>query len=120
MEPVPGNKKPTVTNVRLPTHLVPQNYKLELVPFIIPDNFTIRGYVEIEMDCTQSAFNVTLHVADLSIENDTVVVMENNGYKLDVNSISYDLDREFFIVNLNPSLIAGKTYVIKIHYTAYL
>ena len=39
--------KTKVTDVRLPTHLVPLNYKIELVPFIIPDNFTIKGYVEV-------------------------------------------------------------------------
>ena len=33
--------------MRLPTHLEPLTYRLELVPFIIPDNFTIRGLVEI-------------------------------------------------------------------------
>ena len=39
--------KPKVTDVRLPSHLVPLNYKLDLVPFIILDNFTIRGYAEV-------------------------------------------------------------------------
>ena len=46
-ESKPATYKPKVTNVRLPTHLVPLKYKLELVPFIIPDNFTIRGYAEV-------------------------------------------------------------------------
>ena len=41
--------KTKVTDVRLPTHLVPLNYKIELVPFIIPDNFTIKGYVEVSV-----------------------------------------------------------------------
>ena len=41
--------KPKVTDVRLPTHLVPLNYKIQLVPFIIPDNFTIKGYVEVSV-----------------------------------------------------------------------
>eukprot|EP00092_Neocalanus_flemingeri_P064412 GFUD01078167.1.p1 GENE.GFUD01078167.1~~GFUD01078167.1.p1 ORF type:complete len:930 (-),score=265.24 GFUD01078167.1:347-3136(-) len=109
-----------VTDVRLPTHLVPLDYKLELVPFITPDNFTIRGYAEIEMNCTESAFNVTLHAADITIENDTVKVMEKDGDNVDIFNYDYDLDREFFIVNLNAGLLAGKTYVIKIHYTAYL
>ena len=36
-----------LTDVRLPRHLVPLKYKLELVPFIIPDNFTIRGFAEV-------------------------------------------------------------------------
>jgi hypothetical protein len=42
-------KKAKVTDVRLPRHLVPVNYKLELVPFIIPDNFSIRGYAEVSV-----------------------------------------------------------------------
>ena len=45
-EPEPTTKA-KVTDVRLPRHLVPVNYKLELVPFIIPDNFSIRGYAEV-------------------------------------------------------------------------
>ena len=72
------------------------------------------------MECTESAFNVTLHAADLTIENDTVTVMEKDGEEIAIFNVDYDLDREFFILNLNAGLLAGKTYVIKIHYTAYL
>ena len=36
-----------LTDVRLPRHLVPLKYKLELVPFIVPDNFTIRGFAQV-------------------------------------------------------------------------
>ena len=64
-----------VTDVRLPSHLEPVNYKLDLVPFLIPDNFTIRGYVEIEVVCRVSASNITLHAADLNIDNKTVEVV---------------------------------------------
>ena len=64
-----------VTDVRLPSHLEPVNYKLDLVPFLIPDNFTIRGYVEIEVVCRVSASNITLHAADLKIDNKTVEVV---------------------------------------------
>ena len=64
-----------VTDVRLPSHLEPVNYKLDLVPFILPDNFTIRGYVEIEVVCRVSASNITLHAADLNIDNKTVEVV---------------------------------------------
>ena len=64
-----------VTDVRLPSHLEPVNYKLDLVPFLIPDNFTIRGYVEIEVVCRVSASNITLHAADLNIDDKTVKVV---------------------------------------------
>jgi len=119
-EPEHTTAKAKLTDVRLPTHLVPLKYKLELVPFIIPDNFTIRGYAEIEMNCTESAYNVTLHAADLAIENDTVAIMEKGGNHVDIFKIDYDMAREFIIINLNNGLLAGKIYVIKIHYTAFL
>jgi len=119
-EPEPEPTKAKVRDVRLPRHLVPVNYKLELVPFIVPDNFSIRGYAEIEMHCVQGAFNVTLHVADMVVENDTVALMEKDGDAVDIFNIDYDLDREFIVVNLNAGLEAGKNYVIRIHYTAYL
>jgi len=119
-EPEPGPAKAKVRDVRLPRHLVPVNYKLELVPFIVPDNFSIRGYAEIEMHCKEGAFNVTLHVADMMVENDTIALMEKDGAPVDIFNIDYDLDREFIVVNLNAGLEAGKNYVIRIHYTAYL
>ena len=72
------------------------------------------------MHCTEGAFNVTLHVADMVVENDTVALVEKDGAPVDIFNIDYDLDREFIVVNLNAGLEAGKNYVIRIHYTAYL
>ena len=72
------------------------------------------------MNCTESAYNVTLHAADLAIENDTVAIMEKGGNHVDIFKIDYDMAREFIIINLNNGLLAGKIYVIKIHYTAFL
>merc|ERR1712038_235814 len=110
-----------VTDVRLPNHLEPVNYKLDLVPFIIPDNFTIRGYVEIEVVCRVSASNITLHAADLKIDNKTVeVVNTKGGDRVSVSGVEYDEDREFFILHTAPPLQSGTNYSIKIQYTAYL
>ena len=110
-----------VTDVRLPRHLVPVLYTLELVPFIIPDNFTIRGHVQIEMLCRQAADNVTLHVADLLLQNNTVRLEEKTTKKeVPITGHDYDRDREFYIAKLGDNLQPGKVYVIKIEYTAYL
>jgi len=110
-----------VTDVRLPSHLEPVNYKLDLVPFIIPDNFTIRGYVEIEVVCRVSASNITLHAADLKIDNKTVeVVNTKSGDRVSVSGVEYDEDREFFILHTAAPLQSGTNYIIKIQYTAYL
>ena len=68
-----------MTDVRLPRHLVPVKYTLSLIPFIIPDNFSIKGYVEVEMEAVEKGGNITLHVADMDIMNDTVIVEEEGA-----------------------------------------
>ena len=107
--------------MRLPRHLFPLLYTLQLIPFIIPGNFTIRGHVQIEMLCHQAADNVTLHVVDLLLQNNTVR-LEEKATKKEVSIIGheYDTDREFYIANLGENLKPGKVYVISIEYTAYL
>ena len=40
-----------MTDIRLPLHLLPELYDVRLVPFIIPDNYTIKGKVAIDMNC---------------------------------------------------------------------
>ena len=121
-EPEPGShRKAKVVDVRLPTHLVPELYTLELVPFIVPDNFTIRGHVEIDMVCMLAADNVTLHSADMVINNDTVSLQEKkSGRRIQITGHSYDKDREFYISKLGEDLQPGMQYTIRIEYTAYL
>ena len=51
-----------VTDVRLPSHAIPEKYVIHLTPFIIPDNFTIEGHVSIDIDVHEDANNITLHI----------------------------------------------------------
>jgi hypothetical protein len=44
------------------------------VPFIIPDNFTIRGKVVINMNCVSPGNNVTLHYADMDLDKKSILV----------------------------------------------
>ena len=120
--PATGAKssKSKVRDVLLPRHLNPINYKLELVPFIIPDNFTIRGSVEIEVACLLSSSNITLHAADLQIENDTIRVVDEDSRDVGVRSVEYDPDREFVILQLASQLQPGSKYKVTILYTAFL
>ena len=37
-----------VRDVRLPRHMKPELYNLQLLPFIIPENFTIDGFLNDE------------------------------------------------------------------------
>eukprot|EP00088_Acartia_fossae_P031208 TRINITY_DN3213_c0_g1_i1.p1 TRINITY_DN3213_c0_g1~~TRINITY_DN3213_c0_g1_i1.p1 ORF type:complete len:964 (+),score=231.16 TRINITY_DN3213_c0_g1_i1:49-2940(+) len=116
-----SKKKDKVTDVRLPLHLVPEQYNLRLVPFIIPDNFTIKGDVEIVMLCEESGGqNITVHSADIEIENKTVIVQDQDNNIIPISRYSYDHAREFFILHLSQELVKGNRYSVKIKFTSYL
>jgi len=93
----------------LPGHLVPIKYNIELVPFIIPGNFTIRGKTTIIMKCVSPGKNVTLHSADIEIKTDKIKLVEyESEKKMDISSMELDLEREFFVVNLKDKVEAGE------------
>ena len=59
-------------DVRLPSHLTPLHYRVSLVPFIIPNNFTIKGSVTITFEATlDGANNITVHTAETNITHDS-------------------------------------------------
>ncbi len=110
-----------MTDVRLPTHAVPLRYKVQLVPFLVAGNYTIRGYVRITFRCDSAARNVTLHVADMTLNNDTIVVSEEaSGTQLSIIKHAYDAEREFYIAHLDSDLKPNATYNIQIWFTAKL
>lgn len=113
---------PQVSNVRLPRHLVPEVYKVRLVPFIKKDNYTIRGDIAITMECVESgSSNVTMHIADMTLDNDTITVEEENtGKQLSVREHKYDKDREFYIAQLDKKLVKGMKYVVRINFVSKL
>ena len=53
--------------VRLPTNIKPSRYEAFLIPFIIPDNFTIAGEVNIDINITEPTTNITVHIYDMTI-----------------------------------------------------
>ena len=60
---------------RLPRALTPLHYLVKLQP-LINGNFSILGYVEVEMEVLQATSNITLHIADIITHNDTVKVSD--------------------------------------------
>lgn len=112
--------KPKVTDVRLPLHLIPMKYKVQLVPFIIPDNYTIKGYTEIQMHCEKAASNVTVHIKDLDLDEPSIRLEDDRGQSLKISEHVYDEDREFYIAQLPADLVPGRNYTLKIHFVAKL
>ena len=74
-----------------------------------------------EILCHEPDSNITLHAADLNIQNDTVTVVEAEAREqLEVVAVSYDKDREFFIIYTGAELRRGARYRVRIEYTAHL
>ena len=108
-------KYPLIRDVRLPTSLIPEKYNVYLTPFIIKDNYTIEGHVDITIKVMDATNKVTLHIKDIKIYENTVRV-ENKK----VIGHGYDAPREFYIIYLADDLIAGSTYKISIDFLANL
>ena len=114
-------KKAKVTDVLLPRHLNPLSYNVRLVPFIVPDNYTIKGYVDIKMKAESSGRNVTVHILNMTLHEDRIFVEEVGSNRLiNIKRHEYDKDRELYIAHLGQDLKVGKEYVIKIDFTGHL
>lgn len=59
---------------RLPRSLLPRQYKVRLLPFLIEGNFTTHGRVEILLECMEETDLVVIHMADITIVKDTLQV----------------------------------------------
>ena len=68
--------------IRLPTYTIPQNYVIHLTPFIIENNFTIEGHVDIEVDILKDANEITLHINGIEIYENMVEVQDETRYGL--------------------------------------
>ena len=45
-----------------------------LIPFIVPDNFTIKGEVDIVVNIIEPTTNITVHIYDMTIHEDRVKI----------------------------------------------
>ena len=86
-------------------------YELTLVPFIIPDNFTIAGEVKISVDITEPTTNITLHIYDMQIHEDEVsLAMLDDNSAVNVVGHGYDEFRQFYIINFDQVLWISLIY----------
>ena len=107
--------------IPIPTHLKPELYQIELLPFIIQNNVTIQGKLELTMLCEQESTNVTLHTKNLVLDEENIeLVSLKNGKKISIVEHSYDTDHEFYIAKLSQTLKEGTQYKISINYVTQL
>nr|XP_053651337.1 aminopeptidase N-like isoform X1 [Cherax quadricarinatus] len=109
-------------NVRLPRALKPLHYLVKLQPFI-SGNFSILGYVEVEMEVLEPTFNITLHIADIITKNETIrvaAVGDLEGLGLKVRKHEYDPERQFYVAHLEEALQQSHKYVLSMEFLGYL
>ncbi|KAG8235173.1 hypothetical protein J437_LFUL015479 [Ladona fulva] len=112
--------------VKLPSHLYPIHYRVRLMPFIWPGNFTTAGELDLLVDCLHSAHNVTLYAKEIDVLDDSVHIFLQDGEnhlgkeipldpheKLEVNS-------KELIIKTAEELKAGSKYRIQMQFIALL
>ena len=116
-----------INDIRLPRHLIPDEYTIQLTPFILENNFTINGHVEIVLNVIDlpdlGISNITLNIREIDIIENSVMV---DGY--DVTGHGYDSSREFYIVYVKRKIkkettqepSAEETMTISMDFVSYL
>ncbi|KAG8235175.1 hypothetical protein J437_LFUL015481, partial [Ladona fulva] len=111
---------------KLKNHLIPIHYRVRLMPFIWPGNFTTACELDLLVDCLHSAHNVTLYAKEIDVLDDSVHIFLQDGEnnlgkeipldpheKLEVNS-------KELIIKTSEELKAGTKYRIQMRFIARL
>ncbi|EFN65601.1 Aminopeptidase N [Camponotus floridanus] len=113
-------------DVRLPKAVVPDSYQLWLIPFIWEGNFTFHGEVKILVNVTLDTNNVTLHAADMKIDEGFTNIREYSANSNKTNKIiriveqRNDTDRQFLVIKTSDTLSRGKQYMVQLKFIGYL
>ncbi|XP_053111820.1 thyrotropin-releasing hormone-degrading ectoenzyme isoform X2 [Hemicordylus capensis] len=108
-------EQPPWTQLRLPGHLRPLHYNLMLSAFM--ENFTFCGEVNVQVECLNATRYIVLHAHRMHIE--TVRVAEDRlAGALRVSGFFLYPQTQVFVVVLNRSLEAQRSYNLKIIYNA--
>ncbi|XP_060101068.1 thyrotropin-releasing hormone-degrading ectoenzyme isoform X2 [Heteronotia binoei] len=106
---------PPWSQLRLPGHLRPLHYNLMLSAFM--ENFTFGGEVNVQVECLNATRYIVLHAHRMHIE--AVRVAEDRlAGALRVSSFFLYPQTQVFVVVLNRSLEALRSYNLKILYNA--
>ncbi|XP_063593106.1 aminopeptidase N-like [Penaeus indicus] len=115
-------KKAENFDVRLPRSLKPLHYLVKLQPFI-NGNFSLIGYMEVQIEVLEPTSNITLHISDIITKNDTVKVYTSDQAQrrgLRIKKHEYDHGRQFYIAHLRKELQKGKKYILSMEFLGYL
>ena len=107
--------------MRLPKLIQPIKYSIFLTPFIIEDNFTIQGHVDIDILITQKEVKtIILHSQDQKIYENTVKVIGSDKQNFEVLGFGYERTTNFFYIHLAKDLPVNGSVKLSIDYLGYL
>lgn len=114
-----------IKDVRLPRSIKPVSYDIQLLPFLIDDNFTFNGEVSIKMFMLENCKNITLHSMSLKIlQNHTTVEKikekSNDIETLPVINHFFINEKQFLIIEVDGELEKDSYYILKLKYIGTL
>lgn len=113
----PAGPHPTQgTDLRLPRHLIPSEYDVEVFPRFDRPDFPVQGHVMIRATCTSPSDNVTLHASEMTID-DSIVYRSSDGSEVPITGMELLPEPEFLVFFLGETLEAGSEYVIEISFS---
>ncbi|XP_042901838.1 aminopeptidase N [Parasteatoda tepidariorum] len=104
--------------VRLPRSIIPEHYNVVLQPYIEPGNFSFDGKVEIRIKVLEPTNNVTVHINNITVKQDTVELSGHGAPT--ISSLGEDKEKQFFILYLKGQLSAGQTYEVRMDFVGTL
>ncbi|XP_031564452.1 glutamyl aminopeptidase-like [Actinia tenebrosa] len=114
-------KKFAWQDIRLPTNLVPQKYRVELHPNITTFKFT--GTVDMLLKCVKNTDKIFFHAKTMELTNIKVAKIKENADKLEVLSIkkiTSSKDLEMHAIQVNDELQADQEYIVFVQFKASL
>ncbi|XP_016986275.2 aminopeptidase N [Drosophila rhopaloa] len=104
---------------RLPTALEPLHYNLRILTHLNSTDQRFEGSVKIDLLTRESTKNITLHAANLKIDENRTSVSSDQG-KNDVTKIEINEVYNFYILHLCQELEKGQIYQLEMHFDARL
>lgn len=105
------------TDYRLPTNIVPETYEVYLTPWIVVDNFTFDGIVDIVANVVTATDRVVVHAQEITWNEITVAT---NGTEIGIVNVTYSSTYHFLAIELNSTVSVGTVLDIHIEYWGYL
>jgi len=108
-------------HMRLPKKLIPLRYKLFVTPFIVQDNFTFQGHVEIDIKVMEKNVDcITLHSQGLNIFENIVKVMDSDNHNYEIVGFGYEDATNFLTIFVSKNLPLENTIKVIIDYQGKL